>query len=165
MTFDQLYTLYGDQFPDVGELRFRAGWCDLLARHVEALRRIAREHGYPPGTVKVVSASQKFGELRVVHSEVEDGSEVFRQDIFDTVQCTTLRSRFTCEECGKPGRLRRFNNGGVFAACDEHAHGTEPLPGHRGIKWEGPGGRWRTYTYDERDRQITITWSTEGDEQ
>lgn len=167
MNFDQLYTLFCDQLPDVPELRFRSGWCGLLARHVESLRRIAREHGYPPDAVRIVSAQQKFGELRIVHSEVTEASDAFRQAVFDTIQCATLRSRFTCEECGKPGRLRRFNNGGVFAACDEHAHGNEPLPGHRGIRWTDFSDplrpTWRTYAYDERDGQVTITGPA-GDE-
>ena len=153
MTIDELYRDYPAVLPGRNEMRFLDGWARVLAPLLKELSEA--------GDARLVMAKEKFGEMRVLLSP--PGDERFR----DSVECLRLRSRFVCETCGKPGRLRRRSDGWMFAACDEHEHDVEPLPlsASRCIRWEGTGGRWRTYEYDERDGQITITGPAEGDEQ
>jgi hypothetical protein len=153
VTIDDLYREYPDVLPDRSEMRFLDGWARVLA---PLLRELSKA-----GDARLTMAKEKFGEMRIALSP--PGDERFR----DSVECLRLRSRFVCEQCGKPGRLRKRDDGWMFAACGEHGHDVEPLPlsASRCIRWEGPGDRWRTYEYDERDGQITITWSAEGDKQ
>jgi hypothetical protein len=152
VTINDLYRDYPAVLPDRKEMRFLDGW----ARVLEPLLRELSE----AGDARLVMAKEKFGEMRVQVSP--PGDERFR----DSIECLRLRSRFVCEQCGKPGRLRRRSDGWMFAACDEHGHGVVPLPlsASRCIRWEGTDGRWRTYEYDMRDGQVTITGPA-GDEQ
>ena len=149
MTIDDLYERYPDVLPDRSEMRFLDGWSQILEPLLKELRR----HG---GRLEM--AKEKFGEMRVHVGGVDRGQ------IQDTVECLRLRSRFTCEQCGKPGR-QRSNHGYIFAACDEHGLGIEPMKEGHVITWtdfadpERP--TWRTYIFDERDRQVTITWGLE----
>lgn len=152
MTIEELYRDYPAVLPTRNEMRFLDGWARVLA---PLLRELSEA-----GDARLVMAKEKFGEMRVLVSP--PGDDRFR----DSIECLRLRSRFVCELCGKPGRLRSRSDGWMFAACDEHAHGVKPLPlsASRCIYWEGTGDHWRTYEYDERDAQITITGPAEGDE-
>ena len=147
-TVDDLYRDYPDVLPERAEMRFGDGWALIL----EPLLQELRAHG---GRLEM--AKQKFGELRV--RTCTPGADPDR--LRDAVECLTLRSRFTCEQCGRPGRMRLDDVDGLFTACDEHGHGVEPLKleNVRVIMCRRDDGWWRSYEFDERDRQITITAS------
>ena len=150
-TVDDLYRDYPDVLPERGEMRFGDGWALILEPLLQELRAAGG---------RLDMAKEKLGEMRVRTRapEADPGR------LQDTIDCLTLRSRFTCEQCGKPGRLRVDGNGWYFTGCDEHGHGVEPMPleSVRVITWRRVlDDWWRSYEFDERDRQITITGSNE----
>jgi hypothetical protein len=65
--------------------------------------------------IKAVQVKSKFGELRFYYNgplgqENLEDLEAFIQEAED-------KSAETCEECGKPGKIR--NQGWVYCCCDE----------------------------------------------
>jgi hypothetical protein len=71
---------------------------------------------YEVGQIK-----EKLGDLRLyiwAPSELSADDQRRWSDIIDLVEA---RSRYLCEVCGKPGKLRRWHPGPLRTVCDEHA--------------------------------------------
>lgn len=63
--------------------------------------------------VVAVQVKEKFGTLRFYFDGGDD-------EVHGMVSMAEYMSKHTCEECGKPGKLR--HGGWVRTLCDEHAH-------------------------------------------
>lgn len=151
-TIEDLYRDHADVLPDRSQMRFLDGWAGILE---PLLGELAAAGAH------LDMAKEKFGEMRV-HIVGAD-----RSRFMDAIECLRLRSRFTCETCGEPGRMRERDDAWLFTACQAHGQGVEPLPlaGIGEIMWRRAlDDWWRSYAFDDRDRQITITGSDDGTE-
>lgn len=86
------------------------GWTDLIL----GLMRDLDEGGW---NRKVSSIKEKFGELRFYAGTEE------QQELVDRY---TNWSRFTCEECGRPGETHTTEGGWMYTACAEHGGSDGP---------------------------------------
>ncbi|MEF3134581.1 hypothetical protein OS035_24300 [Rhizobium sp. 268] len=64
---------------------------------------------------------QKLGDLRLYIFSPEELSEDDQRQWTDIIDLAEARSRYVCEVCGKPGKLRRWDPGPLKTVCDEHA--------------------------------------------
>ncbi|MCJ2074437.1 hypothetical protein MKK68_02010 [Methylobacterium sp. E-016] len=69
-----------------------------------------------PRSFKTEDMKEKFGEIRWYHQADEDCQ--YAEDIIDAVEHL---SAFVCEDCGRPGRIRK--GGWLRCLCDLHAKG------------------------------------------
>ena len=83
------------------------GWFDIIRDLSEALTKLDAELGTETEAVQV---KEKYGTLRFY---ITDGTELHYEAI-DDAEC---QSAVTCEQCGKPGTLRR--GGWMTTRCDE----------------------------------------------
>ena len=96
------------------------GWYDILDTLCGAIQdrcdnvKVYKDDELVPVCAQVVAiqVKEKFGELRFYYS---GGDEEIR----GMVAMAEYMSVRTCEQCGKPGRLRTIR-GWVTTACDEH---------------------------------------------
>lgn len=98
------------------------GWHDLV---LELDRKLAE---IDPDYV-VHQVKEKFGSLRFYaqRSEKRPFDRPFTEDpFFLLIQEAESKSEQICEDCGKPGQLRR--GGWLRTLCDEHAAGRETIP-------------------------------------
>lgn len=85
------------------------GWANLI----EATLRLTRRHAELKALdVKVTQAKEKFGQLRIYHSE----SDEVIGSVFEIAQ---LASSCICELCGKPGEVVSLE-GWLVARCGNH---------------------------------------------
>jgi hypothetical protein len=73
---------------------------------------------YPPTIIQV---KEKFGGLRIYYAYPTDDGTGFE----DLVIKIEKQSYTVCEECGKPGSLRK--SGWYRTLCDDHANGTPAI--------------------------------------
>ncbi|WP_426619457.1 MbcA/ParS/Xre antitoxin family protein [Pseudomonas rustica] len=86
------------------------GWANLI----EATLRLTQQHAEPKAlNVKVTQAKEKFGQLRIYHSE----SDKVIDSVFEIAQ---LASSSICELCGKPGEVVS-HEGWLVARCGNHS--------------------------------------------
>lgn len=85
------------------------GWANLI----EATLRLTQQHAELKALdVKVTQAKEKFGQLRIYHSE----SDEVIGSVFEIAQ---LASSCICELCGKPGEVVSLE-GWLVARCGKH---------------------------------------------
>lgn len=86
------------------------GWANLI----EATLRLTQQHAELKAlAVKVTQAKEKFGQLRIYHSE----SDEVIGSVFEIAQ---LASSCICELCGKPGEVVSLE-GWLVARCGNHS--------------------------------------------
>lgn len=98
------------------------GWADVLARLFD---RIAEALAGEPVPVKlaIVDVKEKYAELRFdIIAPV--GPET-QAAIDRAILLAEMRSECTCDECGKPGRMRSTlgSSGWLAVKCDDHSPG------------------------------------------
>lgn len=81
----------------------------------EAGAEMIKDNGVPRG-FRSSQLKEKFGTIRWYYDAREDRE--CSQDIVDAVE---QLSAYTCEDCGKPGRVRQ--GGWMRCLCPEHANG------------------------------------------
>ena len=106
-----------EPFPQV--IGVRSGWHKLLVLIHNKLLEIDADY-------KLYQVKEKFGALRVYVSS--DGDENKLAAMNSVINRYSNISMFVCEECGKPGRLRRKESGWYFTACPVHSHEYPPVP-------------------------------------
>ena len=93
------------------------GWANLI----EATLRLTRRHAELKALdVKVTQAKEKFGQLRIYHSE----SDEVIGSVFEIAQ---LASGCICELCGAPGEVTSLE-GGLLARCGKHSGKGHAVP-------------------------------------
>lgn len=102
--------IFGSQTPATGP-----GWLWLWEGGAQAIVAAG-----VPRNFKTTDAKEKFGSIRWYHQAEEDHEYV--DDITDAVEHL---SGFICEDCGRPGKIRRGS--WIRCLCELHAKG-------------GPGG-------------------------
>lgn len=104
------------------------GWAELIERLFTDLDKII------PADIDfhVVQIKEKMGGLRVYYSPLpKAATDQLRWDIYRLISLAEARSYHTCEECGRPGKLRS-RGGFFFVGCDRHAD--EDGDDHRGCR-------------------------------
>lgn len=101
------------------------GWYDLindLSKKIEGINNFNLGFKIIADQVK-----EKYGTLRFYyHTETDEGLTDSQQDlnnklcalIDDAIELAGIKTEYTCEVCGKQGKLR--NNGWIQCLCDEH---------------------------------------------
>lgn len=103
--YDKLKNKYPETFTDCFDFSPPDGWEPIVERLIDDLM-------FVDPTTKIVQVKEKFGELRVYASPMNEAS----YDLIDEAekQCETI-----CQRCGKPGEFRN-RNGWYYVACEEH---------------------------------------------
>jgi hypothetical protein len=119
---DILFNTFPNLFPDgrdadikISLMRFgfpEDGWFDLIKDLCEKIT--ATGIG-----ITVVQVKEKFGTLRFYFDMNEGTTKEQYQIVNDLVSEAEVKSEVTCEDCGKPGKLRM--GGWIKCLCDEHA--------------------------------------------
>lgn len=89
------------------------GWYDLLDRLCTKIQAYVDEHNIKQ--VEAVQVKEKFGTLRFYINGGPDAIHTFISE-------AESESAITCEECGKPGKLR--GGGWLRTLCDNHSDDT-----------------------------------------
>lgn len=100
--------VFGRQLPSTGP-----GWCWLWEAGAQAIVASG-----VPRSFKTTDLKEKYGSARWYHQADEDCEYV--DDITDAVEHL---SGFICEDCGKPGMIRRGS--WIRCQCDLHAKGRQ----------------------------------------
>ena len=93
------------------------GWYSIL---IEAFRKISEtfvDNNVPLEEFTLLDIKEKFGGLRIYYGSLPD---VVFYDVEAAVVEAENQSYSTCEECGKPGSLRKV--GWMKTLCDAHAN-------------------------------------------
>lgn len=86
------------------------GWYELIDSLCDEIMQFCKRFGKVPPIASQVK--EKYGSLRFY---IWSASE----EVFDIIDKYELRSQFTCEICGKAGKIRR--TGGWYSCeCEEH---------------------------------------------
>jgi hypothetical protein len=94
------------------------GWFELLKDLLNEMRQLC-EH--TKNKIRVSQIKEKYGTLRFYWdnvTEFEDGIECAENALFMATERAGGVSGEICEECGKPGKLRRPNYW-YFTACED----------------------------------------------
>lgn len=111
-----LATVYPEIFSGkYGGFAVGDGWFDIINM---LCRNIQSHLKWKPEVPQVVAlqVKEKFGTLRFYY---EGGDDYIR----GLTSMAEAMSEVTCEECGKPGKLR--HGGWIATLCDEHHHERE----------------------------------------
>lgn len=117
--FPDIFSLLRDEptwrGPDVmlkgRGIEYPKGWHPLVLRLAAKLTRIT-----PPGRRPIcIQVKEKFGGLKFYVGAIVD------DELATVIDAAEERSRHTCQECGRRGRMRRFGNW-WSTLCDRHAH-------------------------------------------
>ena len=122
MTFEEFKSEYADVYlPDEGPgargLEFGSGWLGIVAEFCDQLRAYEQYHFVE----RLVWGKEKFGSLRLyTRSDIATLTPLQIYWLARIKERARRKSLKTCQECGRPGRLRW----GAHAAtlCDHHAH-------------------------------------------
>lgn len=85
------------------------GWDNLIQTLCEGINSHVKHNKCPP--VHITQIKEKYGSLRFYYyggDDIVDGM----------VRMAELVSEYTCEQCGKPGKIR--DDGWLKTLCDEH---------------------------------------------
>lgn len=118
---DNLYIKYTELFKNVNYhneeymvvVDCDNGWYSIIDELCSKIVSYCRDANLP---IHFVQIKEKFGDLRIYYDMCD---EYIDSLIHDAV----VKSRVSCEKCGKPGVLRK--GGWVQTLCDEHADGRE----------------------------------------
>lgn len=102
----QYRRIFQKQAPDTGP-----GWRWLWEGGAQSIVAAGVPRGF-----HTVQTKEKFGSIRWYHEAEENSTKVY--DIIDAVEHL---SAFICEDCGRPGRIRRGS--WIKCLCDVHAKG------------------------------------------
>jgi len=119
--FPKWFSLNGGARPPLA-FRFHCGdgWFETLWRLCVDLESMVTELERERGErFEVVQVKEKVGTLSFYVSHHSDG-------INERILAAQNESAWTCEVCGQPGKQRK-TDGGVRAACDDHAQRPEAL--------------------------------------
>lgn len=96
------------------------GWFDLIWKMSEEIETLARAQNIPIPEMSEIK--QKMGGLRV---------RLFSNNptIVAAVKDVEEMALYTCEKCGRSGKLRRMK-GLISVRCEEHANGAAPVEMH-----------------------------------
>ena len=94
------------------------GWFDIIVELSEKLLPLARKHNEAckDYNFRVDQIKEKFGGLRFYVGGVV---EPYFDDVYKAIEEAETLSYVTCEECGKPGKLRN-DLGWILTLCNEH---------------------------------------------
>lgn len=87
------------------------GWWELLYEMCDNIQDIVDKNPEEYKDLKVVQLKEKYGTLRAYFNWETD-------EISNLVEVAEEKSAITCEECGKPGKLRT-DRYWILTLCDE----------------------------------------------
>ncbi|MGN8152496.1 hypothetical protein ACTJK5_09505 [Agrobacterium sp. 22094] len=123
------------------------GWLALIDRALTELDAFGTSY-------EVRQIKEKMGDLRLYIWPPDDLSADEQQRWRDIVDTAEARSRYVCETCGRPGRLRKRPHGWYLTACEEHADSARgyAAPVEDDTLYRGrsanPGGKQEWERYD-----------------
>ncbi|WP_322886498.1 hypothetical protein U8C31_18190 [Sinorhizobium medicae] len=117
-----------DQVPGARGLEVNPGWTGILENYCNQLREW-RADGW---SIKLRWAKEKFGSIRIfsnIDHRTMTPLQAFRLSRLD--EWARRRSLQTCQECGRPGRLRWGSHAATL--CDRHKHLVGELRAEDGV--------------------------------
>lgn len=90
------------------------GWLSLIDGALTELDSFAVPY-------EVRQIKEKMGDLRLYIWPPAELSADDQRRWGDIIDLAEARSRYVCETCGRPGRLRKRPRGWYLTACEEHA--------------------------------------------
>lgn len=108
--------------PHARGLELGPGWEGILREFGGGLRQV-HQSGY---RYYLRWGKEKFGGLRLFITKNPDSAEDIAASVKDLCRTAYRQSLQTCEECGRPGRLR-MGIAVCLTLCDRHQHMAWPL--------------------------------------
>ena len=133
MTLDEFKAEYADVYlPDEGPgargLEFGPGWLGIVAEYCDQLRAYERDHFVEA----LVWGKEKFGALRLyTRSDITTLTTLQWYWLDRADERARRKSLRTCQECGRPGRLRWGHR--AATVCDLHVHDIGGLRAEDGL--------------------------------
>lgn len=119
--FPELFVGVDSRYPfPMFRFECKDGWFELLQDLINEIKEFSERLGPvrfgfddDPMPLKVLQVKEKYGSLRFY-------TNWDNEELSNLVDIAESRSATTCEECGKPGVLRKSGMW-LYVSCDEHA--------------------------------------------
>lgn len=115
MTFKEINKKY--EFMNDVYFEHQEGWAGIIDKMCSALNHFfelsKNNYGF-----KILQIKEKFGVLVIYYCITEDCSDEVKYIIDAIIKAAEIKSRGTCERCGKYGYLRR-DSSWIHTYCDD----------------------------------------------